>query len=798
MNQELTPAELRRVCDPAILACETSRQAQPLDSIIGQDRAVKSLQFGLGIRDAGFNIFVSGMPGTGRTTTVRRYLEQVAREAPVPDGWCYVHRFADPSRPNALRFPPGCASTFQTDLAAFVSTALRAIRSAFESEQYAGHREALAQDFQRQRDMILFQVNEFAKQAGFSIQSTPVGLLTIPLRDGQPMPEEAFVALPAEDRETIVQARGKVQAEIEAGVRQVRRLEKESEAQQEKLDRDVASYALSGLIEELRTSYGDLPEISSHLDDLRDDMLANLAQIRANPKEEPEPPFGGLKAQEIRLRRYEANLLVDNGELTGAPVVIELNPTYLNLFGRIEQEAQFGTLVTDSTLIRGGALHKANGGYLVLPVEELLRNPYAWDSLKRALQNREITIEDAAAQTGLISTKSLRPEPISLQIKVILIGRPDLYYLLRAYDEDYAELFKVKADFDTRMDWTEANIRDYASFVSTVCENEKLRHLDDHALAKLVEHGARLVEDREKLSTNFGELADIVRESSYYAAQDGASLVTVAHIRRAIDERFFRSSLLKERMEELVQRGTIMIDVQGEQVGQVNGLSVLGLGDITFGHPNRITAAVAMGKDGLVDIEREAQLGGPIHTKGVLILSGYLAATYAADKPLSLSARLVFEQSYSGVEGDSASSTELYALLSSLAGLPVRQGIAVTGSVNQKGEVQAIGGVNAKIEGFFQVCQARGLTGDQGVMIPASNVPHLMLREEVVGAVESGQFHIWAVRTIDEGIEVLTGVPAGDRQAHGTFPEGTVNRRVDDRLRTWAEAMRLYGRGDRG
>jgi lon-related putative ATP-dependent protease len=559
------------------------------------------------------------------------------------------------------------------------------------------------------------------------------------------------------------------------------------------MDRDVASYALSHPIEDLREKYHDLPEVVAHLDEVRDDILENLDQFRTEPSEaEADPPalpFRRSDAQELLARRYEANLVVDRVGAQGAPVVIELNPTYSNLFGRIEQEAQFGALVTDFSLIRGESLHRANGGYLVLPVEDLLRNPFAWEGLKRALENREILIEDAASQVGFITTKSLKPQPIPLRVKVILIGRPDLYQLLRAYDERFSELFKVKADFDSRMDRTEASIQDYAAFVCTVCEAEGLKHLDDGALAKVVEHGSRLVEDQEKLSTRFGEISDVIREASYYATAEDAPLVSAAHVQRAIEERFYRSNLIQERIQEMVKRGSILIDVTGQKVGQVNGLSVLGLGDISFGQPSRITASIALGRDGVMDIEREAEMGGPIHTKGVLILSGYLAEQYARNRPLSLSARLVFEQSYSGVDGDSASSTELYAILSSLADLPIKQGIAVTGSVNQKGEVQAIGGVNEKIEGFFEVCKAGGLTGKQGVMIPSSNVPNLMLKEEVVEAVRQGKFHVWPVRTIDEGIEILTGVPAGKRQADGTFETGRVHYLADRRLEELAETM---------
>jgi lon-related putative ATP-dependent protease len=577
-------------------------------------------------------------------------------------------------------------------------------------------------------------------------------------------------------------------------IRQARSLEKLANEALQKLDREVTTFALTPLIEEVREKYEDCPEVVQYLHDVQNDILDNLALFREEQPAQASP--AGMPADPFR--KYQVNVLVDNSSLKGAPVIIELNPTYNNLFGRIEKEAQFGALFTDFTLIREGSLHRANGGYLVLPVEEVLRNLFSWESLKRALRNAQIVIEEPSERLGFITTKTLRPEPIPLNIKVILIGQPYIYYLLYNLDEDFKELFKVKADFDYRMDRTPEAVREYISFVCTLCQEENLRHLDRTALAKIIEHGSRLAEDQEKLSTLFGDLSDVIREAHHYAVRDQSPLVTAAHVTQAINERYYRSNLVEQRVQEAIARGIIQIDVAGAEVGQVNGLSIIDLGDITFGRPNRITASVGLGTEGLIDIEREAKLGGPIHTKGVLILAGYLSQQYAQDKPLSLSARLVFEQSYSGVEGDSASSTELYALLSALSGLPIQQGIAVTGSVNQKGEVQAIGGVNEKIEGFFAVCKAMGLNGRQGVIIPASNVKHLMLKDEVVEAVRQGQFHIWAVHTVDEGIEILTGVPAGKRLPDGTFEPGTVHYLVDQRLRQFSEKMREFGKEGAG
>ena len=489
-------------------------------------------------------------------------------------------------------------------------------------------------------------------------------------------------------------------------------------------------------------------------------------------------------------------MVVDNSRLEGAPVVIELNPTYHDLFGRIEKEAQFGALSTDFTLIRRGSIHRANGGYLVLPVEEVLRNLFVWDGLKRAVRNGKIAVEELGERLGYVATRGLQPEPIPLKVKVVLIGSPQVYNLLYQQDEDFDELFKVKADFDVRMDRTEENVQAYLASICRLCQKEELMPLASAAAAKVVEYSSRLAEDQEKLSTHFAEIADLIREASFWAQKDQASNIEVCHVQQAIEADVYRSNLIQERIQEMIQQGTLLIDVQGEAVGRINGLAVLNLGDYAFGRPNRITVTIGLGRGGIVDIEREARLGGPIHTKGVLILSGYLMHQYAQHRPLSLSARLVFEQSYEGIEGDSASSTELYALLSALARLPLRQGIAVTGSVNQQGEVQAIGGVNEKVEGFFEVCRARGLTGDQGVLIPQANGRHLMLREEVVEAVREGLFHLWPVRTIDEGIEVLSGVPAGARGADGAFPEGTVHHRVDQRLAELAECMQGYDKSE--
>jgi lon-related putative ATP-dependent protease len=798
MIAELAVDRLRKVCDARTMGCLTSAEMTGLETLIGQERAMRALRFGLGIQELGFNIYVAGLPGTGKATAVRQFLEDLAAEKAAPSDWCYVNDFDDPYRPRALQLPPGRGKALEEDMQRLVEAVQDEIRRAFESEEYATQRDQIVHAFEQRREELLAQVTEQAEREGFLIQVTSIGLATIPARKGKPLSEEEFVALSDKERHEISQKRDAIQGALEAAFRQTRGMESDAREAVGKLDQQIALYAISHLMEDAKTRYSNLSEVVTYLGEVQKDILQHLDEFRAEPEAEEKnvTPFLAQRDAGGPFTRYQVNVVVDNSTLTGAPVIVESNPTYGNLFGRVEQEAQFGALVTDFTMIRGGALHQANGGHLVMHVEELLPNAFSWDSLKRALANREIAIEDASERLGFMTTKSLRPEPIPLRVKVILIGRPDVYNLLRAYDEDFAELFKVKADFDTRMDRTDENVRDYAAFVCSLCEREGLKHLDSSALSRIVEHGARIAEDQEKLSTRFGEIADVIREAGYYAAQEEAQYVSAAHVQKAIDERFYRSSLIQERIQEMIARDSIKIAVAGECVGQVNGLSVIGLGDIAFGQPSRITVSLSLGREGLIDIEREAKLGGPIHTKGVLILSGYLAEKYAQDRPLSLSARLVFEQSYGGVEGDSASSTELYAMLSSLSGLPIKQGIAVTGSVNQKGEVQAIGGVNEKIEGFYAVCKAKGLTGVQGVIVPKSNVQNLMLKEEVVEAVRDGQFHVWAVKTVDEGIEILTGVQAGQRQEDGTFEEETVNKLVDERLRTMAERMKEFGRSE--
>jgi lon-related putative ATP-dependent protease len=793
MPNELPADKLRLQCDANLMRCGTTQELTPLQEIIGQERAVRALKFGLGIKEQGFNVYVAGYPGTGRTTAVKNFLEDIARKQPVPSDWCYVNNFSNEYEPKAIKLPSGRGKDFQKDMKDFVDGARRGLTKAFQSEDYAKKREATVAAMENQRQQLINQLNTEAQKADFVIQSTRIGLILIPLVKGKPITDQELMALSPKVRDQIQQRRGKLESELRSAMRQFGDMDAKIQEELDKMNRDVALYAVGHLVADLAEKYKDIPDVAAYLKDVQSNILDNLSQfIKGSEEQQSQTSFPVPWVRESPSRDYEVNVIVDNSNVKGAPVMMESNPTYQNLFGKVEKEAQFGALITDFTMIRSGSLHKANGGYLILPVEELLTNPFSYESLKRALKNQQIVIEEVEERLGFATTKSQKPQPIPLSVKVILIGDPYLYEQLYALDMEFNQLFKVKADFDTTMDRTDKNVEQYAAFVCALCEKESLKHLDGSGLAKLIEHSSRLAEDQQKLSTRFAEVADIIREANFYATQENSDSVNGTHVKKAIEEKVYRSKLIQEKYQEMIKRGLLLIDTDAENVGQVNGLSVIELGDFEFGIPSRVTASVGLGREGVIDIEREAKMGGPIHTKGVLILSGYLNEKYGQDRPLSLSARLVFEQNYEGVEGDSASSTELYSILSALSGFPIKQNLAVTGSVNQKGEVQAIGGVNEKIEGFFEVCKAKGFTGKQGVMIPESNVQNLMLKEEIVEAVKAGKFHIYPVKTIDEGIEILIGIKAGERRKDGTFENGTVNYSVDKRLRDMAEKLREF------
>jgi lon-related putative ATP-dependent protease len=793
--KQLEASKLYQRCDPNLFDFETTAELEPLEQVVGQPRAVEALQFGMGIEQEGYNLFALGPSGTGKRSVVRQFFERRAASEPVPDDWCYVNNFEETYKPRALCLPAGKGGDFHDHMEHLVEELHAALSSAFDSEDYQTRRQAIQEEFQEQQSQVFGEIQKQAQEANVALIRTPVGFAAAPMRDGEVLSPEEIGNLPEEEQERLKEKVAELQEQLRKALRQVPSQQREIQERMTELDREVAGFAVGGLIDELREKYADFDQVVEHLDAVQKDIIDHARELLSSGEEQFDlaAMLQGDGAQrqalvgEALLRRYQVNVLVDHGGAEGAPVVYEDPPTYQNLIGRVEHRAQFGALLTDFNLIKPGALHRANGGYLILDARKVLTQPYAWEGIKRALQAGEIRIESIGQMLSLISTISLEPEPIPLRVKVALFGDRMLYYLLWQLDPDFAELFKVEADFEDQMDRDGENQLLYARLISTLAQREELRPLDRSAAARVIERSARLAGDAEKLSIRMRGITDLLREANYWAGESGNGTITAADVQRAIDAQIYRADRLRERMQEAILRDTVLIDTEGGEIGQVNGLSVIMLGNFMFGRPSRITARVRMGKGEVVDIEREVELGGPIHSKGVLILSGFLGARYAEERPLSLSASLVFEQSYGGVEGDSASSAELYALLSAIAEVPIKQSLAVTGSVNQRGQVQAIGGVNEKIEGFFDICKARGLAGEQGVLIPASNVKHLMLRRDVIQAVEDGQFHVYPVETIDQGIEILTGVPAGERDEEGNYPEGSVNARVEQRLAAIAE-----------
>ena len=795
-DHELVPEQLRRRSDPEQFSFETTADVSPLEDeeIIGQERAVRALRFGLDIQSPGYNVFAAGLSGTGKGSIVRRLLTQLSADEPVPDDVLYVHNFEDPDSPRALFLPAGMGHRLRDATADLVEDLHEQVPKAFEGKDYEEQRRSTAESHQERKQKLLDQLEGLARERGFELKNTPMGFRTVPIRDRKPLSQEEYEALEEGPRSELDDQMEQLEKEVREVLAEVKAVEKALKEQLRDLNQQVAMNVLGTLMVDLKRTYAEHPSVGAYLQAVQKDIVDNIEHFRET--EEQPMPIPGLRLprQEPDFSRYEINVVVDNSHTEGAPVVFESNPTFTNLVGRIERRAQFGALLTDFTMIRAGSLAKANGGYLVLNVEDMLRNPFVYEALKRAIRDREIRIEDLSERYGVFATQTLNPEPIALETKVILLGSPMWYQLLYAYDEDFAKIFKVKADFDHQTDREEHRIMQLAGFISRFADEEGLRHMDRTAFAAITEQASRMVEDQEKLSLRFSELTDLMRESAYWAEQDDAEFVSARHVERAVEEQEFRTGLVKDRVQELIHRDVLLIDTEGEVTGQVNGLAVHMLGHSAFGRPSRITANVHLGRAGVVNIERRSGLSHSTHDKGVLILSGFLGERFAQEKPMSLSAALTFEQSYGEIAGDSASSAELYCLLSALSGVPIKQGIAVTGSVNQKGEVQAIGGVNHKVEGFFDVCKQRGLTGEQGVMIPASNIQHLLLRLDVVEAVANGDFHVWAVSHVDEGIEVLTGVVAGGPLESGCWKEGSINGLVDDRLKELGKRLRDWGK----
>jgi predicted ATP-dependent protease len=798
-QRELKVENLRWTCSPSVFAFKTTAEIPPLKGIVEQERPTRAIRFGLDITSPGYNIYVSGLTGTGKTTVIRTFLEEIASEMPCPDDWCYVHNFRDSNCPMILNLPAGRAKILKAQMADFIRNLRAEIPKAFESKEYEESVNNLLRETQTAQQSLLNQLSAKAQAQSFQIEITKVGVSLVPVQEGKPLSAEQYEMLDAEMKQQIDLRRTGLDQDIQMFLRQVREINKESRDKINDLHRKMGLYVVGGRLELIREQHAAFPSVIAYLEDVEDHIISHLEDFT----EDSSKTESGSGTTKISIEpvadpfvKYKVNIVVDNTELKGAPVIIETNPTYYNTFGRVERRAQLGTLSADFTLIRAGSFARANGGFLVVNAHDVLMNAGVWETMKRAVKNNEVRIEDIAEQFGMVPVAGMRPSPIPVNVKVIMIGNQLIYHELYSADEDFRKIFKVKADFDSEMAKDVQGFNNYASFISSRCCDEKLLHFDPSGVATVVEYGAWLVDDQEKLSARFSDIADIVRESSYWARKQGRSAVSAEHVQKAIEEKCYRSSLIEEKIRDLITEGTLLVDVEGTAVGQVNGLAVIDLGDIRFGRPSRITAKTYVGKNGVVDIERESKMSGRIYEKGVLILSGYLGAKYAQERPLSLSASLCFEQSYEGIDGDSASSTELYALLSSLSGVPIRQGIAVTGSVNQNGQVQPIGGVNQKIEGFYDLCKARGLTGDQGVMIPVQNAKNLMLRKDLIEAVAAGQFRIYAVADINEGIEILTGYPAGERDERGVFKEGTINYLVDRRLKEFAEGLRKFNQNE--
>jgi lon-related putative ATP-dependent protease len=792
---ELSSSELRRKCDFGSLEFQTTDDLESLEGLLGQARAVEAIEFGIGIEREGYNIFSFGPEGTGKHSAVRQMLRRRTESTEAPDDLCYVYNFDEPHRPRLLALPAGKGRVLREAMEHLIEEVASALQSALESEAYQTRRQMLEEEFDDEQTTSLVQLTNEASEAGLAMMQTPMGILFAPQRGDDVMSAEDLESLPEAEQEKVKKEVERFKKKLQKLFRQVPRRRREKRERIRELNREVSRFAVGPAIDEVREAFVELEPVLEYLKAVEDDIVENAPRLSAQRESGPLAFLQNVTDQEtpeMLYRRYRVNLLVDHAEQDGAPIVYEDNPTYQNLVGRVEHVPQLGTLVTDFTLIKPGALHRANGGYLLLDALKLLQHPYAWDGLKRVLRAGEVRIEALVEALSLASTYSLQPEPMPLSIKIVLFGNPRLYYLLSHLDPDFRELFKVAADFGERIDWSPENVALYARLIAKLAREKNLKPFDRAAVARVIERGSRSVGDARKLSLFMGRILDLMREADHWASRAKREVVNADDVQQAIDAREFRSDRIRERIQEAIGRNLVLVATEGEAIGQVNGLSVQQLDDFSFGRPARITARIRLGKGEVIDIEREVELSGPLHSKGVLILSGFLGGRYAGQRPLSLSASLVFEQSYGGVDGDSASSAELYALISAISRTPLRQSLAVTGSVNQQGEVQVIGGVNEKIEGFFDVCAARGLSGEQGVLIPAANVEHLMLRQDVVDAVEAGQFHIHPVRTIDEGIAILTGVPAGERDGEGSYPEGSVNARVEERLVALARLAREH------
>ncbi|NLZ32722.1 MAG: AAA family ATPase [Firmicutes bacterium] len=788
---KLSTAELTYRCDPRKLPFQTTAEVPPLEGMIGQERAIKAMEFGLRIKRTGYNIFITGYTGTGRSSYALTAVQQIAAQEPRPDDWIYVYNFNNPSEPLALNLPAGEGAIFCRRVEELLDDLKQAIPKAFDTEDYERQKAALVKEFQQLRGERLEELNQAAMEQGFALKRTSAGFVTVPLLNGEQLSEEEYAKLEQPVKEELEKRSTAVQLKAMEIMRRIQSAERELKEKLKELDQRIAIAATGHLFNEILEKYSAFPKVQRYLKALQEDVLSNLSEFRTDEEEQPFP-LAWLQRQgrEQAELRYKVNLFVDHRETKGAPVVYETNPSYYNLMGRMEYENRLGAVVTDFTMIKAGALHRANGGYLILQANDVLSGLQSWEALKRTLKTKEIRIENLGEQFAMVTVSTLRPQPIPLQLKVIMIGSPLLYQLLYSYDEDFRKLFKVKVDFDVEMDLNDDNLSKMAGFIAYHCKRDRLRHFDREAVAKTIEYSARLAENQDKLSTRFNEIVELLYEADAWAGIEEEEVVRGDHVKKALAEKMERSNRYEQKILEAIEKGQLLLDFEGAKVGQVNALSVIDLGNYQFGRPSRVTCTVSPGRRGIINIERESKLSGKIHDKGVLILGGYLTRRYGSKVPLNLSASLCFEQSYSSVEGDSASAAELFALLSSISGIPLKQNFAVTGSINQNGEIQPVGGINSKIEGFYAACKIKGLTGDQGVIIPRANMKNLVLNEEVLEAVANGRFHIYAISSVDEGMELLTGMKAGSEQEDGSFPPGTINEAIISRLRGFGKLLR--------
>ncbi len=790
------PSSLARRCDPASLDFRTTAQLEPLAGVIAQERALEALRFGVGVSGDGFHLFVSGPSGIGKRTMLATMLGREASSRPAPSSWCYVHNFEATHRPIAMQFPPGVARRFQADMRAVVEELRNALPAALESREFQSRVEDIQEELKDKQEEAFSALSREVEADGLRLVRTPGGFAFAPVRDGEVLTPEQFSTLPAEEQRIVQAAMEKAQGRLAEIIRQTIEWAKIAREQVQEASRTLIRTAVAGPFEQLRASYAAYPKALAHLDAVAADIVEHPEDFRREDNSAAPPipvEMPGMNARPS-LARYEVNVIVDAGADAGAPVVTEEHPTLSNLIGHIDYVPRFGALTTDFTLLKPGALHKANGGFLVLDARKVLMQPFSYEALKRALHSREIRVESPGQMYALLSTVAPEPEPIPLDTKVVLVGDRSLYYLLHQLDPDFRQLFKVQADFDDDVARDAESERLFGRVVAAIAANDRLRPFDAGAVAGVIDRAGRLADDSTKLSAHMGSIADLVREADFQAGQRSSPVVEAADVTAAVEAARRRSGRIRELILEQIRRGTTMVVTDGRVVGQVNALSVIAYGDTRLGQPSRVTATARIGNGEVVDIERESRLGGPTHSKGVLILSHVLAQRYARERPLALAASLVFEQSYGLVDGDSATMAELCALLSALADAPIDQSIAITGSMDQNGRAQAIGGVNEKIEGFFDACVQKGLTDRQGVVIPGTNVPHLMLREDVVAAAREGRFHVWAVASVDEAVEILTGIPAGPRGDDGRYPDGSLNARVQARLDAFLESRRELGR----